>query len=63
MNIDFNANRPHEVTELICLRCLKRWIGVYPLGVLLKNIECPNCGEDGAVIKTGQNLEEDGVND
>ena len=57
MILDFNADKPHEVAELICLRCFKRWIGVYPEGVLLKEIECPNCGEDGAVIKTGQELD------
>jgi hypothetical protein len=56
--IDFNANNPHEIAELLCVRCLKRWIGCYPVGVLLKEIECPNCGENGAVVKTGQNLAE-----
>ena len=59
MRLDFNSNKAHEVTELLCVRCLKRWIGVYPVGVLLKEIECPNCGEDGAVIKTGQELNDE----
>ena len=45
----------HEVSELICLKCLNRWIGVYPSELPLKDIEC-KCGEVGYVIKTGQTL-------
>lgn len=48
-------NTEHEVAELICLKCLNRWIGVYPSELLLKDIEC-KCGEVGYVIKTGQTL-------
>lgn len=48
---------PHEVAELMCLKCLKRWIGVYPSEVALKDIEC-KCGAIGYVIKTGQTLKE-----
>ena len=51
---------PHEVCELICLKCLNRWIDVHPLDMLLKDITC-DCGETGFVIATGQNLE--GIND
>ncbi len=47
---------PHEVSELICLKCLDRWIGVYPEKTLLKDIEC-KCGAVGFVIKTGQTLD------
>ena len=50
-------NLPHEVSELICLKCLNRWIGVYPEKTLLKDLEC-KCGEVGYVIKTGQIIEE-----
>ena len=49
---------PHEVAELMCIKCGKRWIGVYPEKCLLKDIECM-CGEVGYVIKTGQTLEEE----
>lgn len=45
----------YEVAELICLKCLKRWIGVYPSELPLKDIEC-KCGKVGYVIKTGQTL-------
>ena len=47
----------HEVSELICLKCLNRWIGVYPKQTLLANFEC-QCGAVGFVIKTGQTLPE-----
>lgn len=48
--------KPHEISELICLKCLHRWIGVYPEELLLKDIKC-KCGEIGYVIKTGQTIE------
>lgn len=53
--VDIEKNEPHEVAELMCLKCLSRWIGVYPQSVLLKNMEC-KCGEVGYIIKTGQTL-------
>lgn len=48
-------NIEHEVSELICLKCFNRWIGVFPSELPLKDIEC-KCGEVGYVIKTGQTL-------
>ena len=57
MIIDIEENIPHEVSELICLKCLNRWIGVYPADVLLKDLEC-KCGEVGYTIKTGQIITE-----
>lgn len=53
--IDIEENEPHEVAEVICLKCLHRWIAVYPEKTLLKNLEC-KCGCVGYVIKTGQTL-------
>lgn len=53
---EIEVNLPHEVAELICLKCLHRWIGVYPQSTLLKDLEC-KCGEVGYVIKTGQTIE------
>ena len=50
-------NLPHEISEVICLKCLQRWIAVYPETTLLKELEC-KCGEIGYVIKTGQTLPE-----
>lgn len=54
--IEFEEHLPHEVSELICLKCLHRWIGVYPEGTPLKDLEC-QCGAVGYVIKTGQTLD------
>ena len=53
--LDYESNLEHEVAELICLKCLHRWIGVYPAETDLKDLEC-TCGEVGFVIKTGQTL-------
>lgn len=53
--IDIGQNLKHEVAELICLKCLDRWIGVYPQETLLKDLEC-RCGAVGYVIKTGQTI-------
>lgn len=48
----------HEISEVVCLKCLKRWIAVYPSKTLLKELQC-QCGEIGFVIKTGQTIPED----
>ena len=55
MIVNIDDYRPHEVSELICLKCFRRWIGVYPEYTLLKDLEC-KCGEVGYIIKTGQTL-------
>lgn len=54
---DLDRKRPHKVSEVICVKCGKRWLSVRPVGTLLKWIECENCGQ-GYVIETGENLEE-----
>lgn len=46
-----------ETSEVICLKCLRRWVAVFPQCVPLKNLECPE-GHNGFVIKTGQTLGE-----
>ena len=51
---------PHEVCELICLKCLDRWIGVFAEGIPLKDMTC-TCGEKGYIIKTGQTILESEV--
>lgn len=50
-------NEPHEVAELICLKCFDRAIHIYSEKTLLKHLQC-RCGEIGYLIKTGQTLEE-----
>ena len=51
---DIWANKPHIVSEVVCLKCLKRWIAVRPEETLLKDLECPQCGEIGFAIETGE---------
>lgn len=58
--IDVEDDTEYEVAELMCLKCLNRWIGVYPAELPLKDIEC-KCGEIGYVVKTGQTLPDDAV--
>ena len=36
--IDIEEYRPHVVREVICLKCLSRWMAVYPEKMLLKQI-------------------------
>lgn len=57
--IDINKNKEHEVCELMCLKCMSRWIGVFPSTSLLKDAEC-ECGAVGLIIKTGQTIEAEG---
>lgn len=57
--IHISDYRPHNVSEVICLKCLKRWIAVRPSSVWLKDLECPGCYEAGYVIETGQTMEDE----
>ena len=61
-SVDIEEQMPHEVAEVICLKCLKRWIAVYPAKCYLSELECAGCGESGYVIKTGQTIENDKEN-
>ena len=54
--IDFEANLPHEVCELMCWHCGKRYIGAFPEQTLLKQLECPQCHRTGYMFKTGQTV-------
>ena len=58
--IDISENTPHKVTEVICIKCYKRWIAVRPVSTKLKDLECPNCGQ-GYVIETGETFEDNGT--
>jgi len=51
--IDINRNEPHKVSEVICVKCYKRWIAVRPKEIKLKELFCPNCSA-GYVIETGE---------
>lgn len=47
---------PHKVSEVICINCKHRWLAVRPCITQLKDLECPNCHEQGYVIETGEVL-------
>lgn len=51
--IEFEQNLSHKVSEVICLKCLNRWIAARPEDTLLKQLECEKCGS-GFVIETGE---------
>ena len=58
--IDINDNIPHKVTEVICIKCYKRWIAVRSVNTKLKDLECPTCGK-GYVIETGEIINYNGT--
>lgn len=43
-------------SELMCIKCGKRWETAIPLKERLKDIKCGLCGLTGFVINTGQRL-------
>ena len=53
---DISQNQPHEVMEVMCVKCYSRWIATFPTGILLKDLQCPSCNNTGFVIATGQPL-------
>lgn len=55
-----NENDPHTVAEAMCWKCGKRWVAVFHSETLLKELECPGCGEVGYAFLTGQDVVQDG---
>ena len=55
--VDISEKRPHTVSEVICLKCYKRWVAVRPAYTPLDTLECPCCVATGYVIETGQEFE------
>ena len=56
--IDLDTRRPHKISEVICVKCLHRWIAVRPVTTDLKGLERPGCAFVGAAIETGEVIEE-----
>ena len=52
-NLAVKYQGPKKISEMICLNCGVRWIGMRPENKPLVEINCPNCGRTGAVIETG----------
>ena len=44
----------NKVSEVICLKCLYRWIAARPTETRLNELECPMCGNKGYAIETGE---------
>lgn len=59
MIIPIEEKMPHKVSEVICVKCGKRWIAVRPSCVLLKDMECSGCGLTGFVIETGEEINDE----
>ena len=55
--VDIYDMKPHKVSEVVCLKCLRRWISVRPEETQLKVLECPYCDGIGFVIETGEILD------
>jgi DNA-directed RNA polymerase subunit RPC12/RpoP len=56
--VEIHENEPHRVSEVICVHCGWRWIAVRHHKTKLKELECPDCANQGKVIETGEILEE-----
>lgn len=56
--IPIEENMLHKVSEVICINCKCRWIGVRPTNTLLKDLECPQCRQQGYVVETGEVINE-----
>ena len=52
---DIEENEPHKVSEVICVKCGKRWLAIRHIDVKLKELHCDNCGS-GFVIETGEEI-------
>lgn len=56
--IDIEEKMPHIISEVICVKCLCRFMCIRPTITQLKDLECTNCGQ-GFIIETGQIIKED----
>ena len=56
--IPIEAKMPHKVSEVICVRCCRRWFDVRPACTLLRFLVCPGCGQAGGVIETGEEIDD-----
>ncbi len=54
----YEGELPHMWGELMCIRCMNRYIGVWCAETPLKKLHCETCGP-GFIIDTGQVFDED----
>ena len=57
--IPVEEKMPHKVSETMCWYCGHRWIAVRPVGVLLKQLQCPQCDRTGYAFETGEEITDD----
>lgn len=57
--IQIEDHYPHYLSEVICIKCYKRWYACRPVYTLLKELVCPDCNEKGYAIETGQPIGEE----
>jgi len=57
--IPIEEKMPHKVSETMCWHCGHRWIAVRPVGVLLKQLQCPQCDRTGYAFETGEEIDDD----
>jgi hypothetical protein len=55
--VNLDEFKPNKVSEVVCLKCLDRWIAIRPIEVKLKRLECEKCGS-GFVIETGEDFDD-----
>lgn len=53
---DIETLLPHKLSEVVCLKCLYRWLAIRTEYVRLKQLECPHCRQQGYVIETGETI-------
>ena len=54
--VSIEENLPHNVAELICVKCLHRGLCVWPERTYMRDLECPGCGQSGYLINTGEEI-------
>ena len=55
--VDLTEHMPHRMAEVMCVKCLHRYMCVWPTATALKDLECKTCGA-GYIVMTGQPLED-----
>jgi hypothetical protein len=52
--VSLDDARLHRTGEAICVRCLHRYVAVWPDTTPLRTLACPGCRVQGYVILTGE---------
>ncbi len=44
----------NKISQVICLKCYRRWVAARPVETKLDELECPDCHGQGFAIETGE---------